>query len=402
MSTAPVNKTEEFVLGVCRRSFLSLWCYNNPRGKDDDELCDVLLVCGPSVTIVSVKEIGLKEDPSEVHFDRWTRKAVDASVSQIYGAERWLASAPRVVRGDGSPGLALPPLADRKVYRIAVAFGSRGEVGIRSGDFGKGFVHVLTEESFQDILNELDTVTDLVEYLAKKEEFAARCSMVLQGSEKDLLGWYLFQGRAFPEEATLMIVNDDIWAGLRGRPEYRLRKEADKESYTWDRLIDILSDPEAKPVGEAGAELSDFELALRVMARETRFARRILGRATREFFEQARAGVLRSRIMFSSCSEVLYVVAYFRAGEQDRDRIAELYTRCVLARQKVGQGNTVVGVGIGEHVPGVGSPSDMVYLDTSRWSAADEERALRMKEDLGFYSASQLRHAHEEEYPDVL
>src|SRR5205823_4811264 len=117
---------------------------------------------------------------------RWTRKAVEASVSQIYGAERWLASAPRVTRADGSPGLPLPPLPDRKVYRIAVAFGSRGEVGINSGDFGKGFVHVLTEDSFQDILNELDTITDMVEYLAAKEAFAANCAMILQGSENDL------------------------------------------------------------------------------------------------------------------------------------------------------------------------------------------------------------------------
>jgi hypothetical protein len=30
-----------------------------------------------------------------------------------------------------------------------------------SGDFGKGYVHVMTEESFQDIMNELDTVTDM-------------------------------------------------------------------------------------------------------------------------------------------------------------------------------------------------------------------------------------------------
>src|ERR1700726_268298 len=103
MSTAPVNKTEEFVLGVCQRSFLSLWCYNNPKGKDNDELCDVLVVCDPFVIIVSVKEIQLKTDePTQVHHERWTRKAVEASVSQIYGAERWLASAARVIRADGS------------------------------------------------------------------------------------------------------------------------------------------------------------------------------------------------------------------------------------------------------------------------------------------------------------
>jgi hypothetical protein len=399
MSTAPVNKAEEFVLGVCQRSFLSLWCYNNPKGKDNDELCDVLVVCDPYVIIVSVKEIQLKDEPTQVHHERWTRKAVEASVNQIYGADRWLASAPHVIRSDGTPGLALPPLDRRKVHRIAVALGSRGEVSIQSGDFGKGHVHVMTEESFQDILNELDTVTDMVAYLGAKEAFSARCSTVMQGTEKDLLGWYLFQGRTFPEEADFMLVMDDIWDGLRERAEYKLRKEADKESYVWDTLIDLLSDPEAKPVGETGVELTEFEVALRVMARESRFARRILGRSVREFFEQAKANRLRSRIMFSSTSTVLYVVVYFGAAEDDRSRIAELGTRCLIARQKVGRGNSVIGIGIGQFLPGRGSTSDLIYLDTSHWSAEDEEHALQMQGDLGYYANSPLHHAHEDEYP---
>src|ERR1700722_20774877 len=109
MSTGPLNKAEEFVLGVCQRSFLSLWCYNNPKGKDNDELCDVLVVCDPYVIIVSVKEIQLKDDPTEVHHERWTRKAVDASVNQIYGAERWLPPAPPVIRPAGPPRPSRPP-----------------------------------------------------------------------------------------------------------------------------------------------------------------------------------------------------------------------------------------------------------------------------------------------------
>jgi hypothetical protein len=348
----------------------------------------------------TTSEVKLKMgDPIQVHHDRWSRKAVEASVNQIYGAERWLASAPRVIRGDGSLGLMLPPLDRRRVHRIAVALGSRGEVLIESGDFGKGHVHVMTEESFEDILNELDTVTDMVTYLAAKEGFSARCSAILQGSENDLLGWYLFHGRTFPEKATLLIVNDDIWQGLRERPEYKLRKEADKESYIWDKLINALSDTRAKPVGEAGAELTEFELALRVMAQETRFARRVLGQPFREFLEGAIAERLRSRVV-TVPNGIIYVFTYFRAGEDHRARISELGTRCILARQKVGQGVKVVGIGISEYVRGMGSYSDLVYLDTSRWSADDEEQAIQLKADLGFYANAAMRHSREKEYPN--
>ena len=59
-----------------------------------------------------------------------------------------------------------------------------------------------------------------------------------------------------PDDASLVIVNDDIWAGLRERPEFKLRKEADKESYIWDRLIDILSEPDAKAHGASPVGLS--------------------------------------------------------------------------------------------------------------------------------------------------
>src|SRR5258708_23666721 len=135
--------------------------------------------------------------------------------------------------------------------------------------------------------------------------------MILQGSETNLLGLYLCQGRTFPD-ANLMVVNDDIWAGLRDRQDFKLRKEADKDSYAWDQLIAMLSDPEPTAFGEFGAELTEFELALRVMALETRFARRVLGRALREFLAQALAGNLRSRVMVGP-SGVVYVITSFGA-----------------------------------------------------------------------------------------
>ena len=180
-----VNKSEEFVLGICQRSVLSLWCYNNPIGEPGKELCDILVVCDPHVIIVSVKDIRLREGDLAVEHGRWERKAIDDSVKQIYGAERRLMSLSQVIRSDGSPGLNLPPVAQRKIHRLAVAFGGRGEGAITSGDFGKGLVHVMSEHSFLEVLSELDTITDMVEYLTAKEEFTGRCAVVIEGSEAE-------------------------------------------------------------------------------------------------------------------------------------------------------------------------------------------------------------------------
>ena len=37
-----------------------------------------------------------------------------------------------------------------------------------------------------------------------------------------------------------MIVDDTIWQGIREKPEFKRRKEADCESYTWDKLVEFL------------------------------------------------------------------------------------------------------------------------------------------------------------------
>ncbi len=167
----PINRSEEFVYQICRRSFLSVWNYANPRGKKNKELCDILVVCDPDIIIFSVKEIGLT-DSGDVSIDwkRWLRRAVKSSAKQIYRAERWIKSASHIVRNDGSEGLAIPDAPQRKIHRVAVALGGDGKVPIQFGDFGKGFVHVFDGMSFQIIMREVDTIADFIEYLSAKEE----------------------------------------------------------------------------------------------------------------------------------------------------------------------------------------------------------------------------------------
>lgn len=60
LGTGPVNRAEQFVLSVCQRAFLSLWCHRNPKGKGGKELCDILVICDPRVIVISVKEVLLK------------------------------------------------------------------------------------------------------------------------------------------------------------------------------------------------------------------------------------------------------------------------------------------------------------------------------------------------------
>lgn len=374
-----------------------MWACNNPFAEAGKELCDILIVCDPYVIIVSVKDINLNTDKEAAGFERWERKAVDDSVKQIYGAEKSLRSAERVMLRDGSYWLNLPPLADRKIHRIAVAFGSKGQVPIRSGDFGKGFVHVMHEHSFFHLLTELDTITDLIHYLNAKEALAYRCALVVEGTEVNLLGMYLFNNRTFPTSEDFMVVGESVWSELIQKPEWKRRKEADEPSYAWDRLIEMLSDPRAKSIEGPEPELNDLELALRSMARETRFHRRALGMALQKFLTMAKENNLRSRAVMSP-SGIIYVFVYFTSADEFKSRTPELALRCVAARRKAGQGDAVVGIGIGEYELGKGSTSDVVYLRPANWSEfiARSEPAL---EASGYFSKSSVQKYHHDEYP---
>jgi hypothetical protein len=217
----PVTPSEALVERLAKRSFLSLWSESNPLARRGKELCDLLVVCDPDILLISVKEIALERSGSvEVDANRWRRRAIEKSVEQLYGAERQLLRMDRVVRADGAAGLALPPLHLRRIHRIAVALGANGALTISSGDWGKGFVHVMDEIALDRVMAELDTLTDTVEYLRAKEELVARSEVVLPGSdESDLLAVYLHHGRCFPVTADVLLIEPNSWAALTTKVE---------------------------------------------------------------------------------------------------------------------------------------------------------------------------------------
>ena len=125
-----LTRSEEFVAWLCHQAFLKLWTHPNPVGKKGKELCDCLVVCGPHVVIISVKEIEFRDTGDKVGWERWHKAAIEKSVQQIWGAERWLRAADRFQRSDGRE-ITLPPIEERKYHRISVSLGGRGEVPLQ-------------------------------------------------------------------------------------------------------------------------------------------------------------------------------------------------------------------------------------------------------------------------------
>jgi hypothetical protein len=270
-----MNKSEELVYKLCRNSFLSMWSYANPKGKNDKELCDVLIVCDPDIIILSVKDIELTNSGDIlVDWKRWQKKAIDESYGQIYGAEKWIKRATHVITKEGRKSLSFPQSDRRKIHRIAVALGGKRQVPIYFGELGKGFVHVFDEYSFNIIINTLDTITDFIRYLTDKEFLSiGGIQTMFLGYEEDLLALYIHNNRIFLINSDCFLVSDGLWSEVTKKPEFIAKREEDKISYVWDNIIELFCKDFYENNLEFGSSLTDVERSMRTMAKENRLNR---------------------------------------------------------------------------------------------------------------------------------
>ena len=398
-----MNASETLVEQLCLRSFLSPWSMAQPRGEDGDkELCDLLVVCDPDVIVISVKDVSYSATADVLTgMHRWTKRAVKNSIKQIRGAERALLRLDRVRTNKREPWLALPPPSRRRVHRLAVALGSKGEVLIADGGAKDSFVHVLDERGLEAIMTELDTITDFVAYLEATESFLEKGQVVVEGSE-NLLGLYIQNGRKFPANADLLIVQDGIWDGLTRDVSFRRRKEADIQSYIWDGLIERLAhehDPAlTTSAGDTNAsENGGVERVMRVMAREPRFNRRILAKSFAEFHK---GGGIRSRIARSP-SGVVYVFLVRPASWNRTARKEELLARMFIARGKTLGATTVVGLATEEYAVGTGSSLDAGLLQKEVWTEDDQRKLEELQSATGAFVNPKWSQSREDEFPSA-
>ncbi|MDP9201730.1 MAG: hypothetical protein M3P26_07335 [Gemmatimonadota bacterium] len=334
----------------------------------------------------------------DVSVARWRKKAIDESVRQIYGAERKLARMERVIRSTGSPGFLLPPADYRRVHRVAVALGSSGEVMFAQGDFGKGFVHVLDDRSLGTVMGELDTVSDFVSYLSSKEALVTSGEMsIVSAGEEELLAIYLHAGRKFPTGADVLMVEPGAWGELISKAEWQRRKEADQSSYVWDKLIEGVARDVLGPGLESG-EPDQAERVTRIMARETRFSRRVIAEAFNEFMRLAAQKRVRAR-WIPSRSGVVYVFLAAARNEPRELRMKELGLRCFVARSLLPEYAPVVGLATERYVRGQGYSLDTCLIDMPIWTEKDQAIADGIKKELGYFREPLYSRVSHDEYP---
>jgi hypothetical protein len=454
-----VTPSEKYLASLADRAFLNLWSYPNlfidrrVRGKGDGkELCDLLVICGNDVLIFSDKSVAWPEEQKfQLAWCRWYRRAIEKSVAQIGGAERWLAEYPNRIFLDPACTQRLPidlPSAEsRRVHGIIVALGATKACAAHYkcsdgsflivpdlkgaghtdpsaagyAHFGIGdvrpdgsFIHVFNDQALDLLMNELDTLTDFVQYLLCREQIIRSGILMPVSGEHELLGQYLLSAGPEKEhgffrpdggswkQGERLLIPGGTFIGLAQHPGYLAKKKADLISYAWDRMIEqfssnILAGTCISPFGKA-PKAGEAEQALRSMALESRVQRRLLGNALVEALkraeEEATDRFVRLVLPGPSAGDrklayVFLILAYpkfpLKGGYEQyrRVRVNILHAYCLHTLYEHRSVTRVVGIALdaSSKVTGrTGGSEDLIGLEIFEWTSDMEKEVQELKE----------------------
>lgn len=468
-----INFSEQFLAELAGRTFLNLWAYPNVYSRRAKELCDLLVVCGDYVLIFSVKNIQWrKHKPVSEEWVHWYKRAITESIKQLRGAERWLSKFPDRLYLDAACReqfpIPLPPPESAKVHRIIVALGAHnacsdyfdgdsGSFMIRPETTGKmhedptdktfspfvvgdidpfePFVHVFNELTLAVLMQELDTVRDFAEYLEDKSRFVRSGHLISAAGEEDLMAYYLTHAtdpdrhdfthpdnRAWqPNEA--MAIGPETYTSLVKNPQYQRKKEANRNSYIWDRLIEAFTDniiagTTLVPEGEV-FDMSTHGQAVKHMAYENRIERRLLGDGVLGVLEASHLHDKSTRIMFPSearpRNRTGYVFMTLALPKKELEGGYEQYRRvrsemlsvyCLSLIQQHKHIDRFIGIACEPlPTPGgpIGSSEDLVLVPRpENWTAEDEASLEEDRKNLNILNQDviRMRNYGVEEYPE--
>lgn len=455
-----VTAAERYLKKLCDRTFLSLWSYSgiyrdqgNGKMGEGKEVCDLLVVFQNHIIIFSDKDCAFPNSGNlELDWSRWFRRAVLKSAEQIWGAERWIKSYPNRLfldRACTQPfPIELPSLATANFHRIVVAhdasrkckekLGGSGSLMIAPSVVGsmhydqtkdqikpftigqvdpsKGFVHVFDDTSLDIIMNALDTITDFVEYLLKKESFISSGKLGWAAGEEDLLAFYLRELNkagehdfVLPSDIHKVDIKVGQWEDFSKHPQRLAQIDANRVSYAWDELIETFSGHifagTSYTISHPG--IGDQEKLFRLFVREPRTRRRILARSLLELIEKTPRDQRATRVMLPSQEGEPYYVflllpeikgmSYSDYRELRRNLLSAC---CKVVKLKFPKAQDILGIATETGINENGS-QDAVYFDAREWTDEDQDEARSLQEDIGLLVNVNQFASKELEYPEL-
>jgi hypothetical protein len=381
---------EKVVQDLADKTFITDWCYPNPKLPDGKELCDLLVVFDTVAIIWQVKDLKLDEN------GRYKKSEVEKNIRQLLGARRQLfdLKKPIALENPRRGKELFDPSTIKEIYLISVLLGE-GEEFYRTYEEIKNHpVHIFNKSFTEAILGELDTASDFCEYLRKKEALMAKDrKLFMSGGEEELLAFYLMNAREFEEmqKANVAFLDGTLWEHMQTLPEYKGKKVADEISYLWDSIID-----RAHEVGKP-----EYEIIARELARLNRFERRCLSKA---FYEaQLKAQEDEKHPLFRrfvAGKGATYCFLFMDENEPRSKRIKGLEIMCFAGRGQFPDNMKVIGIATEKAIRPECS-YDFIFLDKPEWTEDDERKLKEIKEKLGILRNPVFAERNEEEFPSL-
>lgn len=286
-------------------------------------------------------------------------------------------------------------------------------------DPSKGYIHIFDDESLDIVLSSRDTVSDFVHYLTKKEEFVRSGGLAAAEGEEHLLASYVMDMNAqdehdfvLPPDITAITLGRGLWEEFQESDEYKAQQLADRDSYKWDSLIEYFTH---LMLGGAfyyvsHPELRDQAQHITLMARESRFRRRIIVGALIEFVSNTPVDRRNARIVAPVTEGDPYYIFLLLPVPQgvthDQDRYTQyrdertilLSAYCYVL--KLGYPDAQQIVGLAFESPGsTGSSEDLIYMDARTWTEEDQRAAREAQARFHILKYPIVSAQRVEEYP---
>jgi hypothetical protein len=261
---------EAFVNELAENTFLNYWCFPNPHDEQGNkkEICDLLILFKNVCIICQIKNYEFKEN-----HERYYRKTVDSGAKQIQGAERKLFHIDRDIYIKNEKQGLIKFQRDKysEIIRIIIHLGE----GMQYQNLGRltetnrDYIHILGKEDINFLLQELNTIADLVEYLNSRESLTTKIEKtIFAGKEKDLLGLYLrikphFDKFIKDNEGKILLVDlENSWEDYErekaNSENEDLLREIEDLIYYWVDT-DLIKNKESREVAEEMMSLNRYE-----------------------------------------------------------------------------------------------------------------------------------------------
>lgn len=447
-----ITTSERYLQRLADHTFLSMWSYAGVHRKDGGakEVADLLVIFEEHVLIFSDKHCKFPETGDlKRDWSRWYRRAVASGAKQVAGAERCIRRFPDNLFLDASCSQRFPlPLPDpeRATYhRIVVAhgaaarccevYGGSGSLMLHTNIVGDahmgpscfpfaighvdpehGYVHVFDDTSLPIVLDTLDTVSDFVTYLSKKEELLTSGLTLFAAGEEDLMARYLMHTAdeahdfSFPDGYTAVMLPEGEWDEFSRSQQRLAQLRANQISYGWDAIIERFSHHMRAGTSYTSnlTRIEQGELILRFLARENRTRRRMLSSALVGISHRVRPKSLNARMVLpdrpGDPHYVLLALEHDSATsyEEYRERRRNLLeSYCLVVKFLHPAALDIVGLATETRLLETPHASeDLIYLDGRHWDAEAQEEARRLHEDVGLFGRIEMFTGTTSEYPN--